>query len=130
MYTTKIRTNFYDADPAGILFFANIFKLAHSAYEEMIKSWGIGEDVFFSHEFALPITHSEADYMQPISVHEELTINITVSQLKEHSFELSYYFYGNGEIKAIVKTVHVFVDKKKMEKMEIPDPLRVKFGAI
>lgn len=130
MYTTKLRTNFYDADPAGILFFANIYRLAHSAYEEMIKSWGIGDDVFFSAEFALPITHSEADYMQPILAHDELTVNITASQLQEHSFELSYFFYGDGELKAKVKTVHVFVEKKSMTKMEIPEPLRVKFGAI
>ncbi|MFC2136459.1 acyl-CoA thioesterase [Bacteroidota bacterium] len=130
MYTTKIRTNFYDADPAGILFYANIYKLAHSAYEEMIKSWGIGEDVFFSPEFAMPITHSEADYLLPILVHEELTININASKLKKHSFELSYFFYSYGELKAKVKTVHVFVDKKEMKKFPIPEPLRIKFGAI
>lgn len=130
MYTTKLRTNFYDADPAGILFYANIYRLAHSAYEEMIKSWGIGEDVFFSPSYAMPIVHSEADYLHPILAHEELTINIAATKLKEHSFELSYFFYSNGELKAKVKTVHVFVDKKKMEKIEIPEPLRIKFGAI
>ena len=130
MYTTKLRTNFFDADPAGILFYANIYRLAHAAYEEMIKSWGIGEDVFFSPEFAMPIIHSEADYKHPIFAHEELTVNISASQLKKHSLELSYFFYCNGELKAAVKTVHVFVDKKQMKKIEIPEPLRVKFGAI
>ncbi|OGU54514.1 MAG: hypothetical protein A2V66_02505 [Ignavibacteria bacterium RBG_13_36_8] len=130
MYTTKIRTNFYDADPAGVLFFANIFRMAHTAYEEMIKSWGIGEDVFFSHDYSLPVIHAEADYVRPIQAHEELTININASQLKEHSFELSYHFYGSNELKAKVKTVHLFIDKKEGKKIEIPEPLRKKFGAI
>ena len=130
MYTTKIRTNFFDADPAGILFYANIYRLAHLAYEEMIKSWGIAENVFFSPDFAMPITHSEADYLRPISAHEELTVNINSTKLKKRSFELSYFFYSNGELKAKVKTVHVFVDKKEMKKIAIPEPLAVKFGAI
>ena len=37
MYQTKIKITFADLDPAGILFYANIFKHAHSAYEEMIE---------------------------------------------------------------------------------------------
>lgn len=124
MYNTKIQVNFFDADPAGIIFYANIFRFAHCAYEEFMISLLTEKNYFFDEEFVLPITHTEADYIKPIKAGDELTINLHVANLKKGSFELSYSFCNSEKIEvAKVKTVHVCVSKLGFHKAELPDEL-------
>jgi len=125
MYTTNIKTYFHDADPAGILFYGNLFKLAHSAYENMMKAICPDEDIFASNEYAVPITHTEADYYIPIQAGSEMVVSVVVSELKDSSFELSYQFNNmEGLLKAQAKTVHVVVSKSDFKKMEIPEAIK------
>ncbi len=121
MFTTKVKVFFYDADPAGIIFYASLFKFAHSAYEEFMRSLKTEKNFFFDRDYVLPIIHAEADYLQPVKPGDELKVKLTVSQLKKSSFELSYTFYNSTrKIVAKAKTVHVCADKKKFEKIELP----------
>ena len=120
MFKTTKKINFYDCDPAGILFFANIFKLCHSAYEDLIASFNLKEDYWKNEEYIVPILNSEAHYHKPIKYGETITIEIIVSTLKSSSFELEYHCMNSeGEECTVVKTVHVFVDKTTWKKCEI-----------
>lgn len=124
MFSVKVKVYFYDCDPAGILFYANVFKLAHSAYEELMKSLSLDKDYFNDKNYVLPITHSEADYFLPIKSGEELTVEIIVTQLKNSSFELSYQFCNqDSQTASKVKTVHVCAAKEKFAKTEMPSDL-------
>ena len=121
MFTTKIKVYFYDADPAGIIFYASLFKYVHAAYEDFMRSLHIERNFFFDRDYVLPIMHAEADYVKPIKVGDVLRIDLVVSSLKDSSFELSYKFYKeDGGFTALAKTVHVCVLKKKFEKIELP----------
>ncbi len=125
MHKIKRTINFYDCDPAGILFFGRIFELCHSAYEDLIRSFKLESDYWNNEEYVVPIIHSESDYMLPLRPGEEVTIEVTVSRMKENSFELSYACRNSkGEITNQVKTVHIFVDKKKWKKTPIIDEVR------
>ncbi|MGE5410330.1 MAG: acyl-CoA thioesterase [Clostridiales bacterium] len=122
MFNTFVDIKFYDADPAGIMFFANAFKLAHSVYEQFVKSSPLSKDFFNNDSFVVPIMHSEADYFKPISPDLTLKASLEVSKLKESSFELTYVFCNNESREEYlrVKTVHVFVHKSSWKKMLIP----------
>jgi YbgC/YbaW family acyl-CoA thioester hydrolase len=121
MFTTNEKVYFYDADPAGIIFYASLFKYVHAAYEDFLRSLNPERDFFFDREYILPIMHAEADYVKPIRVGDELRIDVVVSLLKNSSFEISYKFYKNGnQFAALAKTVHVCVLKEKFEKIELP----------
>jgi 1,4-dihydroxy-2-naphthoyl-CoA hydrolase len=121
MFTTKVKVYFYDADPAGIIFYASLFKYVHAAYEDFLRSLHTERDFFFDRDYILPIMHAEADYVKPIRVADELLIEVVVSALKNSSFELSYRFYKNeNQFSALAKTVHVCVLKEKFEKIELP----------
>jgi 1,4-dihydroxy-2-naphthoyl-CoA hydrolase len=120
MFIYKIKINFFDCDPAGILFFARVFNLCHSAYETMIKSFSLKEDYWDNSEYVVPISSSEAKYYKPIKYGETITIELTVEQLRNNSFELGYLCNNEmGEVCAKVKTIHVFVDKHFWKKKEI-----------
>jgi YbgC/YbaW family acyl-CoA thioester hydrolase len=125
MYTFHKKINFYDCDPAGILFYARVYEICHAAYEAMIESFNTGEDYWDSEEFIVPVINSGASYHKPIKYGEEVIINITVTQLKSTSFELTYDIRnGKGEKCVVVNTVHVFVSKKNWKKMNIIDKVK------
>ncbi len=123
MFSAKKKIYFDQVDPGGIIYFVELFKLMHQVYEELLKSFNTEENYFESEKYVLPIIHSEADYISPIRLHDEIQINVTVSQLKDSSFELSYDIVsGKGKKVAKGKTVHVAVDKSKFKKVKMqPD---------
>lgn len=125
MYTFHKKINFYDCDPAGILFYAKVYEICHAAYEAMIESFSIGEDYWNNEEFIVPVINSSASYHKPIKYGEEVIININVSNLRSSSFELNYEVRNSkGEKCVVVNTVHVFVNKKTWKKMDIIERVR------
>jgi acyl-CoA thioester hydrolase/1,4-dihydroxy-2-naphthoyl-CoA hydrolase len=121
MFSKNIKVNFFNADPAGIMFFSNIFIFAHSAYESMLESGNFTRDYFNDEEFGIPIIHSEADFYKPIFPGDEIVAQIDVTEIKESSFELTYTFKNKSQdIMAIVKTVHVFISKFSWDKTLMP----------
>lgn len=131
MVTSVRKVDFYDCDPAGILFFANIFKYAHSAYEEMMKNFKLDKDYFRDGEYVIPIVKSEAEFIKTISFGDTLRIMLHASQVKKNSFELTYEFRNMEQLTvARVKTVHVFVKNENFEKAELPEDLKKKLVSV
>jgi YbgC/YbaW family acyl-CoA thioester hydrolase len=117
MFKSLKRINFYDCDPAGILFFGRVYELCHSAYEELIESFNLNEDYWSNDNYIVPILKSEAQYRKPIKYGESISVEINVINLKSSSFELEYICRNKGgEECVVVKTVHVFVDKATWKK--------------
>lgn len=122
MHKFKKTISFYDCDPAGILFFGRIFEICHSAYEDLIRSFNLKSDYWNSAEYAVPIIHTEGEYLLPLRPGDIITVEVLVSQLKESSFELHYICKNeDGKVTNEVRTVHIFVDRRKWKKIPI-DP--------
>jgi 1,4-dihydroxy-2-naphthoyl-CoA hydrolase len=128
MFIYKRKIDFYDCDPAGILFYARIFNLTHSAYEAFISSFNLEEDYWNNEDYVVPIIHSEAFYHKPFTNNDEAVIEVTVAMLKDSSFELNYFCKNQrGEKCVKAKTVHVFVDKGSWKKRRIPETVKKNF---
>lgn len=120
MFTIKRKINFYDCDPAGILFYAKLFEISHSVYEEMINSFNLKKNYWINDEFVVPIIKTDGAYFKPLKAGETVSINLTVTLRKENSFELTYEWINkSGELAAKARTVHVFVDKNRWVKIPI-----------
>jgi YbgC/YbaW family acyl-CoA thioester hydrolase len=120
MFAYKYKISFYDCDAAGVLFFARIYEVCHSAYEAMIESFNLPEDYWGNEEYIVPIIKSEAAYHKPLKYGETVDVEIKVVQLRSSSFELNYECKNeNGEVTNKVKTIHVFVDKKLWKKINM-----------
>jgi YbgC/YbaW family acyl-CoA thioester hydrolase len=125
MITNKTKINFFDCDPAGILFYARIFQICHSAYESMISSFSLKEDYWSNSDYSVPIISTQAKYLKPLKYGETVTIELTIAQLRNSSFELGYLCKNEkGEVCTEVKTIHVFVDKLTWKKKEINKEVR------
>jgi acyl-CoA thioesterase FadM len=121
-FRTKIRINFFDCDPAGIMFYGRAFYLIHSAYEKMIASAGI-DDYWINENYFVPISKAETEFFKPLIPGDEALIEVYVNDLREHSFELKYTCSADGVKIFNSKTVHVFTNSE-MQKIRIPDELR------
>ena len=120
MFTIKRKINFYDCDPAGILFYTKLFEISHSVYEEMINSFNLKKNYWNNDEFVVPIIKTDGAYFKPLRAGETVSINLTVTLRKENSFELTYEWINkSGELAAKARTVHVFVDKNRWVKIPI-----------
>ena len=125
MLTIKKKINFFDCDPAGILFYGNIFFFCHSAYEELISSFNLNTNYWQNDEFVVPIIKSNADYQRPFKCGDEITIELNTTDLRESSFELNYKCINlSGDLCAEVNTVHVLIDKKTWQKKELTPEIK------
>jgi len=96
-----------------------------------MSSFALDKNYFFDSEIILPIIHAQSDYFSPIKVGETLIISVTVSQLRENSFELSYKFTDeNDKIRASANTVHVCVRKHDFKKTHLPSDLIAKLKGV
>lgn len=122
MFETERIVEFGMCDSGGVLFFARIFELTHSAYEEFILRSNLVNNYFENEEIAIPLIRASSEFHKPITLHEVLKINIVVSKIGNSSFQLTTTFLDElVNTKAIVTTTHVFVDKKEFRKVNIPD---------
>ena len=120
MFTIKRRINFYDCDPAGILFYSKLFEISHSVYEEMINSFKLKDNYWSNEKFVVPIIKTDGAYFKPLKAGENISINLSVTLLKNNSFELTYEWIDkSSELAAKARTVHVFVDKRRWKKIPI-----------
>ncbi len=72
------------------LYFAKIFDLAHSVYEEFILESDLELNVFENENFIVPLISTSADFYNPIVLHENLDVQLKVSEIGTTSFHLSF----------------------------------------
>jgi 1,4-dihydroxy-2-naphthoyl-CoA hydrolase len=86
-YTIQFR----DTDAAGVVYFANILTFCHLAYENSLIQAGIELKSFVSNpDFAVPLTHTEADFFRPLFCGDRVVIELTPHQLSHDRFEIQY----------------------------------------
>lgn len=124
-FTREIQIRFREADPAGILYFGNIFSLAHDSFEEFIQSTGVAwKDWFKKGPYIVPIRHAESDFLSPFIPGEKYQIVVSVAAITESSFRMRYEFRAGARIHARVKMVHTFVDSQNKTKIQVPDSVK------
>ena len=111
-YTVQFR----DTDAAGVVYFANILSICHVAYEASLIESGIDLKLFVNNpEFAVPITHTSADFFKPLYCGDRITIELTPRLIDSCRFEIDYQL---GSVNAITK--HFVIDSQTRKRKELP----------
>jgi 1,4-dihydroxy-2-naphthoyl-CoA hydrolase len=127
-FTCRLSLGMSSVDRAGVLFYPELFRHAHDAYEALMASLDEGLGAYFEPgRPAIPIVHAEADYQRPMRHGNEFRVHLSVAQLGDSSMTLAYEFLGDdGKSCARAQTVHVFIDPDKGRPVPIPAELRAK----
>ena len=128
MFTYQTKVKLHDTDAAGVIFFANQFKMVHDAYETMLESIGCGfDEIIRNKDYFFPIVHAEGDYKAPLHVGDPIEIQVKIEKIGQTSFIFSYTLLNpKQEIVGTARTVHVAVNKKTYTKIPIPPDVRAK----
>jgi 1,4-dihydroxy-2-naphthoyl-CoA hydrolase len=122
-YQTTIRLHHTDA--AGVVFFSNLFVIAHDAYESFLESHLPLNAILSNGEYLIPIVHAEADYLLPLALSEKISVELSLEQTGTSSFSLGYVIKNSKmETAARLKTIHTVQLKDDRKTISIPDPIR------
>lgn len=126
-FTNQIQIKFHEADPAGIMYFANIFSLAHDTFELFIQKAGYSWNEWFKqNKYIIPIRHAECDYLRPFHAGQVYNVHVAVAEFSNSSFKMQYTFKQNENDHAIVRMVHTCLDGKTFKKIDLPDDVKQK----
>ena len=112
IFKRPFQIRFREADPARIMYFANLFSIAHDTFEDFIQVHGYEWKEWFTdlNPTMVPIRHAEADYLAPFMPGEHYEVQVTVAQIRETSMQMKYTFRQGSRVHAVVKMVHAFLD--------------------
>ena len=128
-YQTTIRL--HQTDAAGVVFFSNLFVIAHDAYESFLESHLPLNAILSDGVYIIPIVHAEADYLLPLARSEKTDVELYLEQTGSSSFDLGYVIKNSKmETVARLKTIHAVQLKEDQKTVPIPDPLRNALEAI
>jgi 1,4-dihydroxy-2-naphthoyl-CoA hydrolase len=128
MFVYRLTAQVHDTDAAGVIYFANFYRMVHTAYEAFMESIGFSIRYFLDEAVCLPlIVHSEADYKKSIRTGDKLKVELRIDNIGSTSYALAYQIKDHDdELVAILKTVHVAVSKKNNGKMPLPADFKKK----
>ncbi|GJQ62553.1 MAG: 4-hydroxybenzoyl-CoA thioesterase [Melioribacteraceae bacterium] len=115
---------FHECDPAGILFYGNVYFIAHDAYEKMINSRIPNFQLFSNKEYAFPLIKSEAEYLSPVRQGRKIRVELYAVSISGSSFKLEYNFYDIDKLAAVVTTTHVCVERESFKKAKLPQEVK------
>lgn len=125
VFEKEIMIRFREADPARIMYFGNLFSIAHDCFEDFIIDAGFTWNEWFSKgPYMIPIRHTECDYLAPFVPGEKYRIQTTVAEIRTSSFKMKYTFLKGSQMHAELKMVHAVLDSKTHQKIPIPAEIR------
>lgn len=77
-----------DTDAAGVIYYACVFRWHEAAMMEWLDVAGQPIGKLLADGFAFPCVHSEADYLHPLRVDDQLDIRLGTGRVGTKSFEL------------------------------------------
>jgi 1,4-dihydroxy-2-naphthoyl-CoA hydrolase len=116
----------FDTDAAGVIFYANLFRICQQSLEALLADIGYGLPILFSRRtMGLPIVHAESDYLHPLTVGMPVEISCHVAEIGESAYKIHYEVHARGgELMAKAATIQVCVDPKTGKSMPLPDDFR------
>ncbi len=120
-YETVIRMHHTDA--AGLVFYAEVFVLAHECYESFLEEQGMSLAAMIGEgDYIAPIVHAKADLKASMRMSDKITIEMELARTGKSSYELACKFTNEqGKITAETTTIHAVIDKKTSQPIRIPE---------
>ena len=127
-YTIRRQIRFSHSDPAGIVFFAEFFRMFNDLFEDWLENClGINfARQFQVEERMFPLVHVNADFKEARKMGQKLDLTLLVTKLGKSS--IAYDIIGHDGYLEILSASFVtcVASKRTMKSTEIPDEIRAK----
>ncbi len=121
-FTYYYTVRFQDTDAAGVVYFANVLRIFHEAYEVSLAASSINLKSFFTNSsVAFPIVHANVDFLRPMYCGDNLVISLLAEKIGLDKFEINYEIIVDEVIVAKGITRHVCINVSNRNKQELPN---------
>lgn len=131
-FSTRITVRFGDTDPAGIVYYPNIFHYFHIALEEFFAArCGLGyQQLMAAERIGFPTVNTQTEFFVPIVYGDELDVEIFVSQTGNSSatFQYSARRASDATLCARATQIHVAMNLDTRRPLPIPEKYRQAFA--
>lgn len=100
-FTYQRRIAFHETDAAGVVYFANFFRLAEEAETHALASLG---NVVTRDGYLYPRVHVEADYLAPLRFFDEVSVHACILKTGSSSMHWQFEIFHGEQICAVVKS--------------------------
>ena len=131
LFSTRMTVNFGDTDPAGLVYFPNIFHYCHIAMERFFEEvCGIPySELIKQTRLGFPTAKIDAEFKAPLRYGNVINVEVKVSEVGNKSMSLFYKVTSsNGVLSAEVSQVVVAMDLETHRSVKIPDSIRHKLA--
>lgn len=125
MYDRTIK--FDDTDAAGVVYFANVLRFCHEAYEASLAAHGVDLPTFFGGgAIAVPIVHAAAEFRRPLRCGDRVGIELVAESSEDGAFEIRYTLRvaTADKVAATATTRHVCIDATTRQRCGFSPELR------
>lgn len=125
-FTVRRDIRFSESDPAGIVFYAEFFRMFNDLFEDwLVKRLGIDFAGQFQNEQRMfPLVHVEVDFKEARRMGQTMDLTLVLTRLGRSS--IAYEIVGHDDGLEILRGsfVTVVASKKTMGTIEIPAEIR------
>lgn len=109
-------------DAVGIVFFGAYWDWFESTFEGFVAAAsGISWQQMLASGLAMPVVHAEIDYMHPLRLSEQVTVEMRLTKVGSSSAHFQADFRNGGEdLVAQASTVNVVVRGEDVNEIEMP----------
>jgi 4-hydroxybenzoyl-CoA thioesterase len=130
-FSTRITVRFGETDPAGLVYYPNIFHYFHIALEEFFAArCGISYQKLLADErIGFPTVKAQTEFLAPFIYGDEVDVEISVSKIGTSSatFEYSARRATDQKLCARSTQVHVAMNLDTRRPLPIPEKYRHAF---
>ena len=125
-FTVSREIRFSDSDPAGIVFYAEFFRMFNDLFEDwLVKRLGIDfADQFQNEQRMFPLVHVEVDFKEARRMGQKMDLSLILTKLGRSSICYDIVGHDNGLEILRGRFVTCIASKKSMSTIEIPAEFR------
>ena len=128
MHKTEHRVIYADTDAGQVVYYANYLRWFESGRREICRELGIDLASLDKDGMIVPVVEVHCNYLHPARYDDDIIVETKISEIKDKSIRFDYRIFRKNDGKLLVTghTINVFVDKKKMKSVKIPEEIRKK----
>ncbi len=124
---------FGETDAAGVIHFYNLLRWSHEAWEESLQKYGLQSSEIFPQdrqkghvlEISFPIYTCKADFRKPITVGDQLEINLFPKKIDMSSFQVKSQFRKGNTNVAFGLICHVAINNQTRKRCILPENINL-----
>ena len=121
------RVTYAETDKMGFVYYANYLVWFEIGRTELIRASGLAYKELEEMGINLPVIEASCRYKKPVKYDDLITIRTAVSEFEGIRLGFSYEITRDGQVLAIGRTLHAFMDKDGRPK-KLPADIKIRLS--